>query len=57
VTDAEAEHIRFAIENIASVEPTRCPTDRDSRRPSWAGSSSTVEPSIFASASAEGAAE
>lgn len=48
VTDEEAEHLRQAIDGAATVAAEKCPTDRDSRKPSWAGSSSTVERSIFA---------
>ena len=48
VTDEEAEHLRRAIGDAAAVVAEECPTDRDSRAPSWAGSSSTVERSIFA---------
>jgi hypothetical protein len=47
VTDEEAEHLRRAIDNAASVVAEKYPTDRDSRTPSWAGSSWTVERSIY----------
>jgi len=47
VTDEEAEHLRQAIDGAATVAAEKCPTDRDSRKPSWAGSSSTVERSIY----------
>lgn len=48
VTDEEAEHLSRAISGAASVAAEECPTDRDSRKPSWAGDTSTVERSIYA---------
>jgi hypothetical protein len=48
VTDEEAKRIESMILEAATLAAASCSTDRDSRKPSWAGSSSTVERSIFA---------
>jgi phytoene dehydrogenase-like protein len=42
VTDDEAEHIRLTISEAATMIAEACPTDRNSRMPSYAGDSSTV---------------